>query len=209
MRVRADAGSDNTPAGRCGMVGGMRRLANVVGFDDAPFVRTHRGDIPLVGVVCTQARMDGVIVGKIRRDGADATRRMAALLQGSPFVEHVQAVLLQGIAVGGFNVVDIHGLHAALGVPVLVVARKAPRMAAIEAALRERVRGGPRKWGLIRKAGPMEACEGLFVQRAGLDIKEAAALLRTTRSHGNLPEALRLAHLIAGGIGDGASRGRA
>jgi endonuclease V-like protein UPF0215 family len=186
-----------------------RRLSNVIGFDDAPFVREHRGDVPLVGVVCTRTRVDGVVVGKVRRDGVDSTRRISALLRGSPFVEHVQAVLLQGIAVGGFNVVDIHALHAETGLPVLVVARRAPGMAAIEAALLGRVRGGARKWRLIERAGPMEACEGVWVQRAGLTPADAAALLRTTRCHGNLPEALRMAHLIAGGIGSGASRGRA
>lgn len=187
----------------------MRRLANVIGFDDAPFVREHYGDVALVGTVCTQARLDGVVVGKVRRDGVDSTRRIAALVRGSPFAEHVQAVLLQGIAVAGFNVVDIHGLHAALGLPVLVVARKAPGLAAIESALRTRVRGGLKKWALIEKAGAMEPCEGVWVQRAGLSREQAAGLLRTTRTHGKLPEALRLAHLIAGGIGDGFSRGRA
>jgi uncharacterized protein len=186
-----------------------RRLSNVVGFDDAPFVREHRGDVPLVGVVCTQARVDGVLVGKVRRDGVDSTRRIAAMLLASPFAEHVQAVLLQGIAVAGFNVVDIHRLHEVTGLPVLVVARKAPGMAAIQAALLGRVRGGARKWALIERAGAMEPCEGVWVQRAGLDLAAAANLLRTTSVHGKLPEALRMAHLVAGGIGDGASRGRA
>jgi hypothetical protein len=186
-----------------------RRLSNVLGVDDAPFVREHRGDVALVGAVCTRTRLDGVVLGKARRDGADATRRVAALLAGSPFAAHVQAVLLQGIAVGGFNVVDIHGLRAATGLPVLVVARRPPRLPAIRAALLGRVRGGARKWALIERAGAMEPCEGVWVQRAGLELAEAAALLRVTRSHGNLPEALRLAHLIAGAVGDGASRGRA
>ena len=80
---------------------------------------------------------------------------------------------------------------------------------AIRAALLERVRGGARKWALIERAGPMEPCEGVWVQRAGLSPAEAAGLLRTTSVHGKLPEALRLAHLIAGAIGDGVSRGRA
>jgi endonuclease V-like protein UPF0215 family len=187
----------------------VRRYSNVIGFDDAPFVREHRGDVALIGSVCTQGRLDGVLVGKVRRDGVDSTRRMAAMLQDSPFAAHVQAVLLQGIAVGGFNVVDIHALHAWTGLPVLVVARRAPGLPAIRAALLQRVRGGAKKWVLIERAGPMEPCEGLWIQRAGLSLAEAAGLLRTTAVHGKLPEALRLAHLIAGGIGDGVSRGRA
>ena len=52
---------------------------------------------------------------------------MAALVRGSQFDGHVRAVLLNGIAFGGFNVVDIHALAEALARPVLVVARRAPR----------------------------------------------------------------------------------
>ena len=48
-------------------------------------------------------------------------------------------------------------------------------------------------------------CQGT----AGLDAAAAAALLRATTLHGNVPEPLRLAHLIAGGVTTGASRGRA
>ena len=82
-------------------------------------------------------RLDGVLIGAVRRDGVDATRVIARMLQGSRFARHVQAVILQGIAVAGFNVIDIHGLHAELGRPVLVVARRRPRLALIRAALLE------------------------------------------------------------------------
>lgn len=47
------------------------------------------------------------------------------------------------------------------------------------------------------------------MQRVGLDRDEARALLAATTLHGNLPEPLRLAHLVAGGVTTGASRGRA
>ena len=42
---------------------------NVIGFDDGPFSSDHRGDVLLVGVVCSGTRVDGVISGKVRRDG--------------------------------------------------------------------------------------------------------------------------------------------
>ncbi|MCC6647897.1 MAG: hypothetical protein IT374_20305 [Polyangiaceae bacterium] len=38
---------------------------------------------------------------------------------------------------------------------------------------------------------------------------EARDLVIATTLHGNVPEALRLAHLIAGGVTTGVSRGRA
>jgi endonuclease V-like protein UPF0215 family len=184
-------------------------LSNVVGFDDAPFAREHRGDVTLIGAVCARTRLDGVLSGRVRRDGANATARMTAMLDDSPFRRHLQAVLLQGIAVAGFNVVDIHRLTEQLGLPVLVVARRAPDLPAIRRALRRSGRGWSRKWKLIERAGEMEPMRGVFVQRAGLSAQQARQLLARTTLHGNLPEPLRLAHLIAGGVTTGVSRGRA
>ncbi len=57
--------------------------------------------------------------GKVRRDGVNATDALIALVRGK-FREHVRAVLLQGIALAGFNVVDVHRLAGELDVPVVV-----------------------------------------------------------------------------------------
>jgi endonuclease V-like protein UPF0215 family len=186
----------------------VRALSNVVGFDDAPFRRGRRGDVTVVGAVCGRTRLDGVITGRVRQDGANATRRLAELLRHSPFDRHARAVLLNGIAVGGFNVIDIQRLAAMLERPVLVVARRPPRMDRIRRALAG-LPGGARKWALIERAGPMEPMRGVYVQRAGVTPQQADELLRATTLHGNLPEPLRLAHLIAGGLVTGVSRGRA
>ena len=53
----------------------------------------------------------------------------------------------------------------------------------------------------------MEPVRGVYVQRAGLSLAEARELLAATTLHGNIPEPLRLAHLIAGGIVTGKSGG--
>jgi endonuclease V-like protein UPF0215 family len=186
-----------------------RPIANVIGFDDGPFDRrTERGDVLLVGAVCARTRLDGVVSGHVRRDGRNATARMTALLAASQFEGHVRAILLNGIAVAGFNVVDIHGLCAETGRPVVVVARRPPDMNAIRRAL-ALVPGGARKWALITRAGPMEPSGHLWIQRAGISLDATRAMLAATTLHGNLPEPLRLAHLIAGGIVAGKSRGRA
>jgi endonuclease V-like protein UPF0215 family len=207
---------------------------NVIGFDDGPFSREHRGKVLLVGAVCAGTRLDGVVSGYVRRDGADATRRMIELVSEGPFRAHVRAVLLQGVAVGGFNVVDVRALAAALGVPALVVMRRPPDLEAMREALfvdvprlRPRVRGAMRKWRLIERAGPVELlpsgpargpsgptgirhpCPRLWVQRVGLSPAEARALVHSTTLHGNVPEPIRIAHIIAGGIVTGRSRGRA
>lgn len=188
---------------------GRRRLSNSIGVDDAPFERSHRGNVGLVGVVFTRTRLDGVVTGKLRKDGANATRAIAAMIEGSPFAEHAQVVLLGGITFAGFNVADIHELRERLGLPVLVIARKRPRFGVIEEVLRTKVPGGARKWALIEKAGPMQACAGVWVQRAGLELDAAAQVIADLTVHGKLPEPIRVAHLVAGGYADGTSRGRA
>jgi len=130
-------------------------FSNVVGFDDAPFPREHRGDVPIVGVVFAGPRLDGVLSSRVRRDGATAARSLADTIERSKFAAHLQLVLLQGVALAGFNVVDVRELRERTGLPVLVVARRPPRMDAIRDALLTRVPGGARKWALIDRLGPM------------------------------------------------------
>ncbi len=194
---------------RCGERTMAKRISHVIGFDDAPFERAHRGDVLIVGAVFAGTRLEGVLSGKVRRDGVNATRVLIDLVRQSRFGAHVQAILLQGIAFAGFNVVDVHAVHDALKIPVLVVARRAPNLAVIRAALLHKVPGGRRKWALIEKLGPMETVQGVYVQRAGITLNQAADLIRRLALHSTLPEPLRTAHLIAGGVTQGESRHRA
>jgi len=186
-----------------------RRISHVVGFDDAPFDRSHRGDVLVVGAVFAGDRLDGVISTKVRRDGANAAQRLIDCITGSKYFDQLQAILLQGIAFAGFNVVDLQRLHEATGLPVLVVARYRPDMQAIRKALLQKVPGGARKWRLIEAAGPMELMAALHVQRCGITPEHAARLLSSLQQNSQLPEPLRVAHMIAGGVTTGESRHRA
>lgn len=184
-------------------------ISHVIGFDDAPFGRDYRGDVLLVGAVYAGRRLEGVISGKVRRDGANATRVITRLVSDSRFAPQLQLVMLQGIAFAGFNVVDIHAAHAKLGVPVLVVMRRRPDLGAIERALLHKVPGGARKWKLIQQAGAIDAAGTVFVQRAGITLAHATQAIQRFAVNSDLPEPLRTAHLIAGGIQSGESRHRA
>ena len=102
------------------------RCIHVVGFDDAPFERAFRGDVRVIGAVFAGERLDGVLSGRVRRDGANSTRVLAGMVRASRFFPQLHAVLLQGITFAGFNVVDLPALHALVGLPVLVVSRRQP-----------------------------------------------------------------------------------
>jgi endonuclease V-like protein UPF0215 family len=184
-----------------------RRLSNVIGFDDAPFVRSDRSDVALVGTVCSGTRLDIVVRGHVKRDGWDSTDTMVKLVREKSLV-HVRAVLLQGITVAGFNVVDVRRLNAELEMPVLVVMRKRPRFEQFFKAM-EAVPGAAERRKLVEAAGEPEPVGGVFVQRVGLTRAEVERVLERTTVHGNIPEPLRLAHIIAGGMTTGKSRGRA
>lgn len=189
---------------------GRRRtvLRHVAAFDDAPFDRAHRGDVPVVGTIFSGLRLDGVLWTKVRRDGRSATRALIRVLQESRFLPQVQVVMLQGITLAGFNVVDIHRLHRELDRPVLVVARRAPDLSAIREALLSRVPGGRRKWKLIEAAGPMEKVGRVHVQRVGLDRSQAERLVGDFAVYSDVPEPLRTAHIVASSLSPRGGRHR-
>ncbi len=186
-----------------------KRWSHVVGFDDGAFERKHRGDVLLVGAVFAGLRLEGVLSGKVRRDGRNATDTIISLIERSRFVSHLHAVLLQGVAVAGFNVIDLNRLHQELTLPVIAVARKRPDYQAIKHALLNKVPGGKRKWQLIDRLGPMEPVAGVYVQRIGVGLRDAERLLTRCSVNGVLPEPIRVAHIIASGITLGESRHRA
>ena len=185
-----------------------RRLTHIIGFDDAPFEQNYRGNVLVVGAVYSGLRLDAVLSSKVRRDGVNSTRVLTDLVRGSRFLSQTHAVLLQGIALAGFNVVDLDKLHVELGIPVIMVTRRRPNMEAIRRALLSHVPGGRLKWQLIERAGPIEPIAGVYVQRRGCSLAETEDLLRRFAVNSVIPEPLRTAHIIAGGITIGESRHR-
>ncbi len=185
----------------------LKRFSNIIGFDDAPFIRNDTGFVPVVGAVYAGLRFDGVLIGRIARDGTDAANVLAALVSQSKFNDHAQLIMLQGIAMAGFNVVDVVCLHDQLKLPVLVIARHRPHMRAIRDALINQMPHGREKWALIERLGPMEPVANVFVQRIGLSMDQAGTVIQRFAVHSHIPEPIRTAHLIAGALVDGQSRG--
>jgi endonuclease V-like protein UPF0215 family len=187
----------------------QRCFSCVIGFDDAPFPVGYAGKVKVVGTVYAGMRLDGILVGEVEKDGLDAAEKLVVLVKQSKFAPNLHLIMLQGIALAGFNVVDVFALHEQLGLPILVVSRRNPNMAAIKEALVTSVRGGWQKWATIERLGPMEPAGRVYVQRLGLSLDQAAAVVKRLALEGSLPEPLRVAHLIAGAIAEGQSRGRA
>jgi hypothetical protein len=152
--------------------------------------------------------VEGIATTRFAVDGEGVTAFLAAWIGGLRFRPALQAVVLGGITLAGLAVVDVVTLAAASGLPVLVVNRRAPTNRDLEAALR--AAGLASRLPVLARTPPSFAVnEHLHAACAGIARPEAEALLVAIRRKGELPEPLRLAHLVARAVATGESRGRA
>jgi endonuclease V-like protein UPF0215 family len=84
-------------------------------------------------------------------------------------------------------VVNLQAAFDALQLPIIAVSRGQPDMEAVRKALLGHVPGGQRKWRLIRKAGPVEPAAGVYVQRAGISLRDTETLIERFALNGRLP----------------------
>lgn len=184
------------------------RTLRAIGFDDAPFARGRRGDVGVAGVVCAGTRFEGLVWGRLRQDGWNATDALAGLLLGGKFLPQLHLVLLDGLTFGGLNVVDLPALAARLGRPCVAVMRRPPDLAAMSRAV-ARLPGASRRLARLRAAGPIHAAGPFTFQVAGADPGDAGAALAQLTDRGGVPEPLRLAHLVGAAVVRGESGRRA
>jgi len=184
------------------------RTLRAIGFDDAPFGRRPGSPVRLCGVVCAGTRFEGLVVGRVRRDGWNATGEIVRLLAGGKFLPQLHLVLLDGVAFGGFNVVDLEALAARLGLPCVAVMRRPPDLVAVRRAL-SRLPRPARRLALLARAGPVHARAPFAFQVRGADPEPVAEALARLTDRGHVPEALRLAHLVGAALARGESGRRA
>jgi endonuclease V-like protein UPF0215 family len=181
----------------------------VLGIDDGPFDKWRDADTAIVGVVMEgNDLVEGVAMTRFAIDGPDVTQFLAGWVGGLRFHPSLQAVVLGGITIAGLAVVDLGELAERLGLPVLSVTRKQPRNEELARALR--TAGLEHRVALLeRSPTPFRVSDNLYAAAARVEPDAARALLEACRRKGELPEPLRLAHLVAAAEANGQSRGRA
>ena len=182
----------------------LNRSIRVIGFDDAPFIRRKGGIAPITGIICANTRFEGMVCAKVRQDGWNATDTICKLLIGSKFLPQLHILLLDGIAFGGFNVVDLPLLSQRLALPCVTVMRRQPNFAAIETAI-HRLPQPQRRLNMIKRAGTIYEFPPFFFQVCGESPEITGAVLKKLTDCGKVPEALRLGHLIGAAIVKGQS----
>jgi len=178
----------------------------VLGIDDGLFKPRMKGLVPIVGVVFRGGYwLDGVMHTKVKVDGFEAARKITAMILNSPHYEQLRVIMLNGITFAGFNIVDIKKLNEKTKLPVIAVTRDKPNFAEIRKALKN-LPNSEERWKAILNAGKiLEAStrsksEKVYMQICGIYEEDAKKILQLTSTRSNIPEALRVAHLIASGI---------
>jgi hypothetical protein len=182
----------------------LNRVIRVIGFDDAPFLRNAGGSVSIAGIVCAGTRFEGMVWGQVEQDGWDATDAILTLLLGRKFLPQLHIVLLDGIAFGGFNVIDLPKLSERLKLPCVAVMRRMPNLSAVEQAI-YRLPQPEQRLQILRRAGTIHAYPPFFFQVCGACPKVIFSVLERLTDCGKVPEALRLAHLIGAAVVNGES----
>jgi endonuclease V-like protein UPF0215 family len=190
----------------------MKKQVRLLGIDDAPF---SFDDVlsSIIGVVMRGGSyIEGVLRDQIEIDGDDATQKISAMILNTRHKTQLRAVLLDGVAVGGFNVVDIEALHVSTGIPVITVTRDAPDLDAIQRALQNNFDDWKRRWDLLTR-GTLQCIttkhNPIYVKSVGISEEETKEIITLSTIRGVIPEPIRVAHLIASGITRGESYGKA
>src|SRR3989442_12926283 len=113
----------------------MKAESRLLGIHGAPF-RFSDEAVPGLGVVVqAPSYIEGVLTTLAEGDGHDATERIASMVRRSRYRAGLAAILIDGTAVGGFNVIDIDPARAAVGRPAVTVTRKEPNPGSIQTDL--------------------------------------------------------------------------
>lgn len=183
----------------------------ILGIDDSPLVSRK---VLLVGTVFRGGLwLDGVLKTEVERDGLDATQKIINLTRNSRHFGQVRVIMLNGVTIAGFNVVDINKVLVETELPVIAVMRRMPDFTAIEAALSNLSKPKTRlniikRAGEIREVKTQKRGSPVYIQCAGIELEIAEEIVKLSSTHSRIPEPLRVAHLIASAMVYGESAGR-
>ncbi len=182
-----------------------------MGIDDSPFQFEDETALVVGVVMRLPAYVEGVIRMECRVDGREATDVLAEGINNSRFREQLRLVMIDGIALCGFNIIDIGELYERTGIPCATVTRDSPDRGSIRKALVKHFDDWEERWLLVDKHPLHEIPtdhKPIHVAVEGMAIEKVTELIMRSTIRGAIPEPLRIAHLIAAAMVAGESAGR-
>ncbi len=186
----------------------VKKEARILGIDDSPFDKFKKDKVLVIGTIFRGGQfLDGVLSTKVTVDGSDSTQKLISMINKTKHKPQLQVIMIDGIALGGFNIIDVQKLHKKTKLSVIVVIRRMPDIANIKRILKKI--GKENKIKLLEQAGLPVKIGKIYCQLTGITLEKAKQVLKIACTHSYIPEPIRIAHLIASGVVLGESRGKA
>lgn len=190
----------------------MKEQARILGIDDSKFEFSD-SHTDVIGVVMrADGYLEGVMKDTVEVDGTDANSVITQMVLRSRYRKQLRLIITDGIALGGFNIIDLEKLHHDTGIPVAAVTRNKPDFEEIMNALQKHFKDWEQRFETVCNGElfkiPTEHSP-IWVKGFGMSKKELKAAIQMSTIRGALPEPIRIAHIIATALVDGESKGRA
>lgn len=187
----------------------LKKEIRIIGWDDAAFAKgVKEQKVPVVGAIIRGGDyIDGMLKVDVQYDGMDSTSKIIEALNSTRHRDQLRFVMTDGITFAGFNLLDINEIFSRTGLPVIAIIRDKPDIDKFIEAMRMFEDYEKRK-KIVEKTGEPFQFKNIFYQKAGLSRAEADEIIRLSATRSNIPEPIRVAHIIATGL-SGESKGRA
>jgi len=190
----------------------MKQQIRLLGIDDSPFTFTEKY-ATVIGVVMRGGEyIECVLKNQVTVDGSDSTYICKEMIKNTRHRKQLKAMMLDGISLGGFNVVDIEEIYADTKLPVITITRDKPDFKKIKKALQKNFDDWKERLSVMKK-GRLHSVKTLhkpiYIKCVGVSLEEAKEIIKISTIRGVVPEPIRMAHLIASGITKGESYGKA
>ena len=104
----------------------MKKEIRILGIDDMPFSFNDE-KTGIVGVVMRGGTyLEGVLKSEVEIDGRDASDAIINMVKNSRHAGQLKIIMVDGVALGGFNVIDGEKIYNETNLPVITVTREFP-----------------------------------------------------------------------------------
>ena len=190
----------------------MKRHIRILGIDDSPFTFSDKYTT-VIGVIMRGGDyLECVLRSHVAIDGNEATLVCQEMIKNTKHRQQLRVVMIDGIALGGFNIIDIAQLHEYTHIPIITITRDKPDFNKIKNALQKNFHDWKNRWEILQKGEIYKVKthhNPIYVKCEGISLEEAEEIIKLSTIRGVIPEPIRVAHLIASGITRGESYGKA
>lgn len=188
----------------------MKEQVRALGIDDAPFKRFNKRTYIIGTLMRSKEYIEGISIKSVKIDGLDSTEKILSMVKGK-FSRQIRIIFLSGITFAGFNIVDVQNIFKKTNIPVITVTRKMPDFEKIKYALEKYFDDYEFRYGLIRKYDIEEidlSVYKIYSQLVGIEKNDAKRIIEKFTVRGNIPEPIRISHLIGSAMKFGFSKGK-